>query len=341
LNERLTLQQSDENPNLYLIDVQADQVSGVESVLRDNDLPVLESVPMVTMRVQSIGGVEVGKIEGVPGWVGRREFRSTYRNRLNFTEIILEGELATERADPSGIVPISLEEKIARDMKVGIGDEIIMDVQGIALKTQVTSIRKVDWSRFNLNFFMVFPPGVLEDAPGFNVITTRTPSPEVSGEFQRELAGKFANVTAIDLTQILEEVRDILSDISTVITVLAGFTVLAGLPIVLGTLMNGRDVRLKESVLLRTLGASSKQVRVILVIEYATLGILTALTGVLLAVGANYALAIFVFKASPWPDLMLVFSALGLVSLVSVLGGLVLSRGVCEHSPLEILRGGT
>ena len=341
LNERLTLQQSDENPNLYLIDVQADQVSGVESVLRDNDLPVLESVPMVTMRVQSIGGVEVGKVEGVPGWVGRREFRSTYRNRLNFTEIILEGELATERADPSGIVPISLEEKIARDMKVGIGDEIIMDVQGIPLKTQVTSIRKVDWSRFNLNFFMVFPPGVLEDAPGFNVITTRTPSPEVSGEFQRELAGKFANVTAIDLTQILEEVRDILSDISTVITVLAGFTVLAGLPIVLGTLMNGRDVRLKESVLLRTLGASSKQVRVILVIEYATLGILTALTGVLLAVGANYALAIFVFKASPWPDLMLVFSALGLVSLVSVLGGLVLSRGVCEHSPLEILRGGT
>jgi putative ABC transport system permease protein len=341
LNDRLTLQQSDENPNLYLIDVQPDQVSEVESVLRKNDLPLLESVPMVTMRVQSIGGVEVDKVEGVPGWVGRREFRSTYRDRLNFTETIIEGEFATKRADPAGIVPISLEEKIARDMKVGIGDKITIDVQGIALETQVTSIRKVDWSRFNLNFFMVFPPGVLEDAPGFNVITTRTPSPEVSGEFQRELAGKFANVTAIDLTQILEEVRDILSDISTVITVLAGFTVLAGLPIVLGTLMNGRDVRLKESVLLRTLGASSKQVRVILVIEYATLGILTALTGVLLAIGANYALAVFVFKASPWPDLMLVFSALGLVSLVSVLGGLVLSRGVCEHSPLEILRGGT
>lgn len=81
--------------------------------------------------------------------------------------------------------------------------------------------------------------------------------------------------------------------------------------------------------------------RVILVIEYATLGVLTALTGVLLAIGANYALAVFVFKASPWPDLMLIFSALGLVSFVSVLGGLVLSRGVCGHSPLEILRGGS
>ena len=341
LNDRLTLQQSDENPNLYLIDVQPDQVSEVESVLRKNDLPLLESVPMVTMRVQSIGGVEVDKVEGVPGWVGRREFRSTYRDHLNFTETIIEGEFATKRADPAGIVPISLEEKIARDMKVGIGDKITIDVQGIALETQVTSIRKVDWSRFNLNFFMVFPPGVLEDAPGFNVVTTRTPSAQASGDLQRELAEKFANVTAIDLTQILEEVRDILGDISTVITVLAGFTVLAGLPILLGTLMNGRDVRLKESVLLRTLGASSKQVRVILVIEYATLGVLTALTGVLLAIGANYALAVFVFKASPWPDLMLIFSALGLVSFVSVLGGLVLSRGVCGHSPLEILRGGS
>ena len=341
LNDRLTLQQSDENPNLYLIDVQPDQVSEVKSVLRKKDLPVLESVPMVTMRVQSIGGVEVDKVEGVPGWVGRREFRSTYRDRLNFTETIIEGEFATKRADPAGIVPISLEEKIARDMKVGIGDKITIDVQGFALETQVTSIRKVDWSRFNLNFFMVFPPGVLEDAPGFNVVTTRTPSAQASGDLQRELAEKFANVTAIDLTQILKEVRDILGDISTVITVLAGFTVLAGLPILVGTLMNGRDVRLKESVLLRTLGASSKQVRVILVIEYATLGVLTALTGVLLAIGANYALAVFVFKASPWPDLMLIFSALGLVSFVSVLGGLVLSRGVCGHSPLEILRGGS
>ena len=141
-----------------------------------------------------------------------------------------------------------------------------MDVQGILIRTKVTSIRKVDWSRFNLNFFMVFPPGVLEEAPGFNVVTTRTPTAETSGELQLELAGRYANVTAIDLTQILKAVRDILEKISTVITVLAGFTVLAGLPILIGTMLNGRDVRLKESVMLRTLGASSKQVRMILLV---------------------------------------------------------------------------
>ena len=341
LNDRLSIQQSEESPNLYLIDVQPDQVAGVEAVLAAEDLPVLESTPMVTMRVESIGGVPVGEVNGVPRWVGRREFRSTYRDKLNFTEELIAGKLATERADPEGVVPLSLEEKIAKDMKVGIGDEITMDVQGIPIRTRVTSIRRVDWSRFNLNFFMVFPPGVLEDAPGFNVVTTRTPTPEASGELQRELAGKFANVTAIDLTLILETVREILGKISTVITVLAGFTVLAGLPILIGTLLNGRDVRLKESVLLRTLGASAKQVRIILVIEYATLGILSALTGVLLAVAANVALATFVFKASPWPDPMLLLLAFGMVTGIAVLGGLALSRGVCHHPPLEILRGGS
>ena len=341
LNGRLNIQQSEESPNLYLIDVQPDQVAGVEAVLEAKELPVMESVPMVTMRVQSINGVEVGEATGVPRWVARREFRSTYRDSLNLTETLIAGELASERADPNGIVELSLEEKIAKDLKVGIGDEITMDVQGILIRTKVTSIRRVDWSRFNLNFFMVFPPGVLEDAPGVNVVTTRTPTPAASGELQRELAGQFANVTAIDLTLILETVRDLLAKISTVITILAGFTVLAGLPILIGTLLNGRDVRLKESVLLRTLGASAKQVRIILVIEYAALGLLSALSGILLAVVANGVLAIFFFKASPWPDAGLLLAAFGTVTLIAVLGGLALSRGVCHHPPLEILRGGS
>jgi len=340
LNDRLSIQESGDSPNLYLIDVQPDQVAGVRAVLEADGLPVLEAAPMVTMRIQSIRGVDVSEAEGVPKWVARREFRSTYRDSLNFTETLVAGELATERADRAGVVPLSLEEDIAKDMNVGIGDEITLDVQGIPIRTKVTSLRRVDWSRFNLNFFMVFPPGVLEDAPGFHVVTTRTPTPAASGELQRELAGKFANVTAIDLTQILETVRDILGKISTVVTVLAGFTVLAGLPILIGTLLNGRDVRLKESVLLRTLGASAKQVRIILTIEYAALGILSALTGVLLAVAANAALATFVFKASPWPDAGLLMMAFGTVTGIAVLGGLGLSRGVTSHPPLEILRGG-
>jgi putative ABC transport system permease protein len=339
LNDQLSLQRSADSPNLYLIDVQADQVDGVRSTVEGEDLPVLESTPMVTMRVQSIRGIPVSDLTDVPKWVERREFRSTYRGELNATEEVIEGTFATEEADPAGVVPLSLEEKVAKDMKVGIGDEIVMDVQGIPITTKVTSIRRVDWSKFNLNFFMVFPPGVLEEAPGFYVVTTRTPDPESSGRLQRKLAGDFANVTAIDLTAILETVRDLLEKISLIVSVLAGFTLLAGLPILMGTLLNGKEVRQRESVLLRTLGASAGQVRTILTVEYSVLGFLSALTGVLLAVLANGALAFFVFDAPPWPDFSLLAIAFAVATGVSVLVGMWVSRGMFRRPPLAILRG--
>jgi putative ABC transport system permease protein len=339
LNQRLKISQSAKSPNLYLIDVQPDQLTGVRSVIEKLKLPVLESAPMVTMRIESVRGVPVREAAGVPLWVARREFRSTYRDSMNETETLSAGEWHKTVTDPNGPVPLSLEEKIAKDLQVGIGDELTLDVQGVPVKAQVTSLRQVDWSRFNLNFFMVFPLGVLEGAPGFHVVTTRTASPAESGALQRELVMDFPNVTAIDLTQILQTVSDILAKISLVVSLLGGFTVLAGLPILIGTLLNGREVRLRESVLLRTLGASAKQVRTILVIEYAALGFLSALTGILLALAGNAALAEWVFKVSPVPDFGLLSAAFAIVTGISVIGGLALSRGVCSHPPLEVLRG--
>ncbi len=295
---------------------------------------------MVTMRIQSIRGVPIGEAKDVPRWVARREFRSTYRDFSNATETLTAGVWHGFVPDPGGPVPLSLEEEIAKDLGVTIGDKMTLDVQGVPIEAEITSLRAVDWSQFNLNFFMIFPPGILENAPGFHVVTTRTPNPAASGELQRTLAAEFANVSAIDLTQILETVREILSKISLVVSVLGGFTVLAGLPILIGTLLNGRDVRLRESVLLRTLGASAKQVRAILTIEYATLGLLAALTGVLLAGAANAALAVFVFEASPAPDAGIIAIAFFITTALAILGGLALSRGICNHPPLEILRSG-
>ncbi|MCW1914122.1 ABC transporter permease [Luteolibacter sp. GHJ8] len=340
INKRLDITQSAQSPNIYLVDVQPDQVQGVKDVLAQQSLPLLEAAPMVTMRIESVRGVPVRDAKGIPRWVSRREFRSTYRDYLNPTETLTAGEWHKSAPTDGSPVPLSLEEKIATDMGLSIGDEIVLDVQGASIPAKITSLRKVDWSRFNLNFFMVFPPGVLEDAPGFHVVTTKTANPSQSGELQRALVGPFANVTAIDLTLILETVQDILGKISAVVSVLAGFTVLAGVPILIGTLLNGRDLRLRESVLLRTLGASAKQVRAILTIEYTALGLLSALTGITLAVAANAGLAIYVFKADPWPDLGILMAAFGSTIGLSVIGGLLLSRGVCNHPPLEILRSG-
>ncbi|TDU70921.1 putative ABC transport system permease protein [Prosthecobacter fusiformis] len=338
LQQRLHITQTKENPNLYLIDVQPDQVEGVMALVKGQGLPVLETAPMVTMRIQALRGVPIAKAEGVPRWIANREFRSSYRARLNASETLIAGEWHETVPDPQGPIPVSLEEKIAADMHLTVGDTLTLDVQGVTLEARVTSLRQVDWSRFNLNFFMVFRPGALEGAPGFHVVTTRTPDAAAVGRLQHDLTRDFANVSSIDLAQILETVRDILSKISQVVTLLGGLTLIAALPIVTGTLLNGRDVRLRESVLLRTLGASARQVQAILILEFAALGILAALTGTLLAAAASSALAVYVFDTSPSLDVTVIMVTFLSTTALSILGGLALSRGVTNHPPLEILR---
>lgn len=343
LREKLKAPDAADSPNIYLIDVQPDQEQGVKDLLAAQHLPVLESAPMVTMRISDVGGVPVNdlaKQDKVPRWVARREFRSTYRDHLNSTETVTSGEWAKTVAGGDIPVPVSLEEKLAADLGVKVGDDLTLDVQGATVKARVSSLRHVDWSRFNLNFFMVFPPGVLEEAPGFNVVTTKVPDGPSSGLLQRELVKSYPNVSVINLIQILETVRGIFAQISLIVRVLAGFTILAGIPILIGTLLNGRDMRLRESVLLRTLGASARQVRTILVVEFMALGVISALTGLVLAVAANAALAKSVFKGNPWPDFSLLCWAFVITSGFSIVGGLILSRGVSRHPPLEILRGG-
>ncbi len=330
------------SPNIYLVDVQPDQLEGVTALVRSQKLPVLETAPIVTMRIQSVRGTPVRDLEKehvIPKWVLQREYRSSYREQLNPTETVIAGQWVTKVTDPNQPAPISLEEGIAKDLHASVGDELVLDVQGVPVKARVSSIRKVDWSRFNLNFFMIFPPGVLESAPGFHVITTRVPAGGSSGDLQRTMVEKFPNVTAIDLTLILQTVQGLIDKISRAVSGLAGIIVVAGLPILIGTLLNGRDQRVKESVLLRTLGASTKQVQTILLVEYATLGGLSALAATLLSVAANGALAVFLFKASPWPDVKVLIVGFFVATAIAVMAGVALSRGVCRHPPLAILRG--
>lgn len=341
LGVRLSVAQGTENPNLYLVDIQADQTAAVRGVIEGMHLPVLESTPMVTMRISSVKGIPIEKMGKEPGASKRvlqREYRSTFRDHLKDTESIIAGNWIPHAEDPTAPVPISLEEDISKELKVGVGDEMTLDVQGVEVRTRVASLRKVDWKNFNLNFFMLFPTGVLEDAPSFQVMTTRTVSAEQSGELQRTMAKQFPNVSVIDLTQILETVRGILDKISRVVSVLAAFTVLAGLPIIIGTLLNGREDRLRESILLRTLGASARQVRAILLAEYLALGILSAIAGLVLAIGANAAMAIFMFEASPWPNFPVVALALASAAVISVAGGAAVSRGISSKPPLALLR---
>jgi len=354
---QLRIDDRDSQANLYLVDVQPDQVTTVSSLLEEQGLPVLQSAPMVSMRIESVKGQRLAalaavqapesstsrptnpaSVRKVPRWVIEREYRSTYRDTVNSDETIVAGEWPPAPVATEAPAPISLEQKLASDLGVGIGDEMVMDVQGVPMRVQIVCLRKVDWSKFNLNFFMVFAPGVLENAPQFHLFSTRVPSARIAGQLQRALLQRTPNVSSVDLTSILATVRRILEKAAQVIQWLAGFSILAALPILAGALLNGKEQRVKESLLLRTLGASEIQVRTIVLVEYASLGTLSAVSGILLALAAQWAEAKWIFKMPLQHEMLPILLALSAACGGSIAAGLWLTRGVCNRPPLDALR---
>ena len=329
--------------NAVLFDIQPGQKEGVAKLVRSLGLPVLDEAPIVTMRLSSIKGRSTESLladrqNTLPAWPLRREYRSTYTDHLRDAEKITAGQWIGRVANSAAPVPISVESGIAGELRVKLGDEIVFDVQGMPVRTRVASLREVNWRRPQPNFFILFPRGVLEDAPSMNVLVTRVDSSAQSALLQREMVNAFPNVSVIDLTLILETVDAIVGKVSFVIRFMASFTVLTGILVMAGALVSSHFQRVRESVLLRTLGASRAQIRGILAVEYLALGLLAALTGVLLALAAVWALAAFVFQVHFAPSLWPVLTALAAVPALTLATGLLMSRGILRQSPLAVLR---
>ncbi len=342
-------------PNLIFFDIQPDQKTAVADSARTHGLRVLAAVPMVTMRLSSLRGETVDEVakekptgkgaRPVPDWRLRHEYRATYRDALNpATEKLVGGrwvgQAGADRngADAAHPAPISVEDEMAQEMRLKVGDPVEWDVQGVPIYTTVASLRKVDWSRFEPNVFVVFPTGVLEAAPTFNVLAAHADNPAASARVQADVVARFPGVSAIDLGLVVATIKGIIDKATTAVRMLSVFTVGTGLLVLVAAVFTGRYERVQEGVLLRTLGASRRQIYRILVVEYLCLGTLAALTGILLAAAGNWAVAVFVFKL-PWvpaPGAML--AAWALVTALTVGIGLLASRGVCDHPPLEILR---
>lgn len=342
LVRQVAISGEDDRPNLLLFDIQSTQLSDVESLMDKFELPVLQTDPVVNMRLLQINGINRGMAKEdttikYRDFAFTREYRNSYREELSATERIVKGEWIG-RAEPGKPVPISFEEGFARSMRVDIGDKLIFDVQGVPMECEITSLRRVEWNRVSSNFVVTFPAGVLENAPQFHIVTTKVPGPSVSAKFQQALIRNFPTVSVVDLGQILSSVEEVLNKVAFVIRFMALFSILTGLIVLGGSVSLSRFQRLKESVLLRTLGSSRKQVLIITLFEYFILGSLASLTGIGLAMAATWALATFSFESVFQPASLPVLITYLIVTGLTILIGFLNSAGVLNRPPLEILR---
>jgi putative ABC transport system permease protein len=208
----------------------------------------------------------------------------------------------------------------------------------VPLETRIAAIREVDWRRVQPNFFVVFAPAALREAPASHIVTARVNSAAQSAQIQRSVVATFANISAIDLMLILQTLDGVFTRISFAVQFMASFIIGTGLLVLIGTVLTGRYQRIRESVLLRSLGASRWQVLQVLLAEHLALGLLSAVVGALLASAAGWALTRFVFQTGFMPAITPLLSAIILVPAISVGIGLLASRGILNHPPLAVLR---
>ncbi|WP_343523867.1 FtsX-like permease family protein [Pedobacter sp.] len=336
LMSRVTLSSGSNQPNMVMFDIQNAQQKGLDSLTKAFKLPLMNQVPVITMRIEEINGKKASA-DTNNRRAYRNEIRATYQDTLTAAEKITSGKW-TGKIKPNETVYISLDQRYAQQIKVGLNDKILFNVQGMMIPTVVGSLREVNWSRMQTNFRVVFPAGVLEEAPQFHVLMTRAPSSEVSARFQGEVVRQFPNVSVIDLDLILKLLDELLGKIGFVIQFMAGFSMVTGWIVLISSVLTSKNQRIKESILLRTMGASSKQIIRINAIEYFFLGAFAAGAGLILALGASWALAKFSFDASFIPPVWPTLFVFGSIVLLVVITGVLSTRGILKQPPLKILR---
>ena len=331
--------------NLLFFDVQEDQGEGVQQIVRQSGFQVVQATPIVTMRVKSVAGQTVAQILADTtrrggSWAVRREYRSTYRDSTQGSETIVAGKWfgETPRADSAPLAEVSLEQDVAKEMRVKLGDVVTWDVQGVEVPTRVTSFRDVNWARFEPNFFAVFGPGSLEKAPKQFVLLTNVPDGVSAARVQRAVVQKFPNVSAIDLSIIRKTISEIVDRVSMAIRFLAVFSLAMGIPVLFSAVAATRRERVREGVLLKTLGATQGQIRRILFAEYALLGVLGSLTGMVLSFGGAWALLKFVFERPFSPATVPAVLIAAAMVLVTVSIGVLSGRDVFKTTPMAALR---
>jgi putative ABC transport system permease protein len=334
-----------EEPNLVLFGIQKDQRDALRNLVQSFKLRLYEELPIVIIRLSAVKGRPVEEIQRdahsrIPSWALSREYRSTYRSGLGASEQIVDG-IWQNQVSAGAPIPVSLEQGIADALQVRVGDALEFELQGVFLPARVASIRKVDWQRFRPNFFVLFPEGVLENAPQFFALVTRTDSSEISARFQREVAESFPSVSMIDLTLVLDTLDSILGKISAAAGFVALFIILTGMAVLLGAVLSGRSQRLKESVLMRTLGARRSQILGAIFAEYLFLGMISCLAGALLAAVAAWGLSFYFLGVVPsiFPLAMAVIPVL--VTGATILAGFLGCWGIFRRPALESLRAET
>ena len=325
-------------PAFFFIDVPNAQLQDFkDSLAKQDGVTHVNNTPMLRGRVVAVKGVPAEKVKASPDsdWALKGDRGITYAETLPEGSRLVEGEWWP--ADYSGPPLVSMVDDIARGIGVKIGDEITVNVLGRDITAKVANLRSVDWKSLGINFVMVFTPSTLKAAPHNHLVTVEMKGGD-EAKLLNTMARAYPSVTAVRVKDAIDMVSGLLEKMLMAIRGANILTLLTGMLVLAGALAAGLSERLYEAVVLKTYGASRRQLIGAFVIEYAGLGLAAALFGLGVGSVASWFLSHFILEI-PWSfsGPTAVLTAL-LAMVVTVAGGLAVTWRALSAKPGPLLR---
>ena len=322
-------------PNRFAINIQADQLPGVKGYFADLGLSNPDLHPMVRGRLVRIGEREIRPADFTDERAKRlseREFNMSWAERLRADNRIVAGSWWKPGAGPA----FSMEEGIAKTFGVKVGDTLTFDVAGSRFTAPVTNLRKVEWDNFKANFFVIASPGVLEAYPASWITSFHLPPGRE--DVVARLVARFPNLSVIDLTAIMGQVKRISDQVSRAVEFVFLFAIAAGLVVLFAAITTTQDERVFEGAIMRTLGASRRQMVLTQLAEFLAIGLAAGAVAAAGAVGLATVLSERVLGVPYEFDWFVPVAGLVAGGLGVAVAGLLGTRKAVDSPPLAAIR---
>ncbi|MEE8060139.1 MAG: FtsX-like permease family protein, partial [Pseudomonadales bacterium] len=337
LIEEWKVQLPEGTPNHFLVDVAEHEVSAVANLLDENQLVSETIYPMVRGRLTLINdrpvNTRVSKDDPSAENSLDRELNLTWSNTKPRDNVLLAGEWW----QPDSSKPeVSVESRLAKRLKIKLGDQLQFQIGSEVLQVNVSSIRQLEWESMNPNFYMIFPPALLQQYPAIYITSFYLPLEKK--RFLNQFLRDFPTITVIEMDAIINQIRSIINQVSSAVELVLGLIISSGLLVLVASVQASLDSRLQENAILRTLGAKRQLVLGSLAIEFSSLGLLAGFLAALSAelsvyglqefvLDMNYVAHLWVWVAGPLVGAILIGSA-----------GYITCRKVVNTPPVEVLR---
>jgi len=337
-------------PDFFLVDIQPEQLEPLKKYLSAEGVSLANISPMIRSRVEQINGNPFVPAENTGNLSkklvdARRNFRRwggnlSYRSTISKAERIVEGEEIRQSFDPDSkeLPKISLGKQLAANLGINVGDVLTFDIQGVSIEGQVVNLREVRWNSFQPNFYILFQPGVLEEAPKSYLASIPSVDKSKTIELQTEIVRQFPNISLIDISRAVSKIMEITDQMSWALKFMAYLSILVGIVVVFSIAQQEARSRRWETNLLKVLGATFRDVRVVTQIEFAILGFGAAIFGVLLSLITSYIISIVLFEElwrfSGWVSLASVL----LIGFLTLISASLATQGILKQKPVALLR---